>query len=62
MSSEALEELTAEIALLAKKDRLSENWPQVLANFLNGMEVVEPKERFETCHDKDDNKWLKGIY
>jgi len=26
------------------------------------MEVVEPKERFETCHDKDDNKWLKIAY
>jgi len=34
----------------------------VLANFLYGTEVIEPKEHFSLCRDEDDNKWLDIAY
>jgi len=61
-SQEALEELQIKIALLEEEEKLSENWLQVLANFLYGTEIIEPKEHFNLCRDEDDNKWLDIAY
>ncbi|CAB48962.1 putative toxin-antitoxin system toxin component, PIN family [Pyrococcus abyssi] len=61
-SPEALEELQAKIALLAEEGKLNNAWPRVLANFLYGTEIVEPREKFNICHDEDDNKWLDIAY
>ena len=61
-SQEALEELQIKIALLEEEEKLGENWLQVLANFLYGTEIIEPKEHFNLCRDEDDNKWLDIAY
>ena len=61
-SQEALEEVQIKIALLEEEEKLSENWLQVLANFLYGTEIIEPKEHFNLCRDEDDNKWLDIAY
>ncbi|MBO8175199.1 MAG: putative toxin-antitoxin system toxin component, PIN family [Thermococcus sp.] len=61
-SPEALEELQVKMAILEEERKLSENWLQVLANFLYGTEIVKPKEHFNLCRDEDDNKWLDIAY
>lgn len=61
-SQEALEELQVKMAILEEEGKLSENWLQVLANFLYGTEIIKPKEHFNLCRDEDDNKWLDIAY